>query len=78
MTDFLTDNEPLDPVFALRNLADQIETGTYGKVLACSVVLRGQRLEVFYSGTDTPASEVSLELFNEGAAKLRRYLRSAK
>lgn len=60
-----------DPVKALRNLADDIEAGEYGDVSSCGVVLMGDQMDVFGSGTDRDGPTIAL-LFSAAAHRFAR------
>lgn len=60
-----------DPVKALRNLADQIESGDFGDIGSCGVVLFGDKMDVFGSGPDSEASVISL-LFSAAALRFAK------
>lgn len=49
-----------DPVKALRNLADEIESGKWGEVGSCGVVVMGDTMEVFGSGLDSDGPAIAL------------------
>lgn len=60
-----------DPVKALRNLANDIEAGRYGDVSSCGVVIFGDTMEVFGSGSDSEAPTIAL-LFSAAAHRFAR------
>jgi len=58
-----------DPVSALREIAQEIEDGAYGRVGCVGVVLLGTTLEVFGAGPDSEGPSVVCAL-QAGAMKL--------
>jgi hypothetical protein len=62
-----------DPVKALRNLANQIEAGDFGEVTSCGVVIFGDTMDVFGSGTDSEAPTIAL-LLNAAAHRFAKEL----
>jgi hypothetical protein len=60
-----------EPVKSLRNLADQIEAGDFGEVTSCGVVIFGDTMDVFGSGTDSAAPTIAL-LFNAAAHRFAK------
>ena len=59
----------LDVPATLRNIADCIEAGDYGKANGCAVVLDADTLETFYMGSGEAGPNAHL-LFSVGAAKM--------
>jgi len=60
-----------DPVAELRRLADEIEAGDWGAVDTCAVVIMGDTLEVFGSGTDSAGPSVAV-LLQAGILRIAR------
>lgn len=60
-----------EPVKALRNLADQIEAGDFGKVTSCGVVVFGDKMSIFGYGADSEAPTIAL-LFSAAAQRFAR------
>ena len=60
-----------DPAKALRNLADEIEAGRFGEVTSCGVVVFGDTMEIFGSGSDSEACTIAL-LFNAAAHRFAK------
>lgn len=64
-----------DPVKALRNLADQIDAGDFGEVSSCGVVIFGDQMDVFGSGSDSGGSTIAL-LMNAAAQRFAKEIES--
>ena len=66
-----------DVAATLRNIADDIAAGEFGKVNACALTLDADRVEVFYMGTGEAAPNATL-LFNVAIAKMTARVLEAK
>lgn len=69
MSDAKTENNLIDPVACLRQIADEIERGEYGTVLTSAVVLRSvcdgddiAAVNVFASGSEHDLAHCALAL----------------
>ncbi|MES2973383.1 MAG: hypothetical protein V4757_07230 [Pseudomonadota bacterium] len=61
----------------LREIADQVEKGEFGKATGCVVVLDSDGLEVFYAGTGEAAPNAHL-LLHAGATKMMNAVMAGK
>jgi hypothetical protein len=59
----LYDSNFRDVAATLRVIADEIEAGKYGDVGCCGVVLMGDTVEVFRTGSDSAAPSVASLLY---------------
>lgn len=59
------------PAATLRMIADEIEAGKFGEVGSLGVVLLGDTMEIFGSGTDCEAPSIAL-LFSAATLRFAR------
>lgn len=65
-----------DIVATLRQVADNLESGQYGKAISCAVVVRKEDYTIEAFGLGLGDIDTSVTLFEQGKAKLIRMLDS--